>query len=603
MPAPTMDVSRIRNFCIIAHVDHGKSTLADRILGLTGAVSKREEREQFLDSMDLERQRGITIKAKAVRLSYTAKDGQVYQFNLIDTPGHVDFNYEVSRSLAACEGAILVVDAAQGVEAQTIANVYLALENSLEIIPVINKIDLPSAQPEEARAQVQDVIGLPADECLLISAKEGTGVPELLERIVQKIPPPKANGDKPLRALVFDSHYDQYQGVVAHVRVMDGNMKRGLLIKGMSRDLVTEITTLGVFNPKPFAVDELLCGQVGYIAGAIKNISDLRVGETITSGRDGATEALPGYMEPKPVVFCGMYPVDNDGYENLRDALEKLQLNDTAFHYEPDTSQALGFGFRCGFLGLLHMEIVQERLEGEFDLDLIVTCPSVIYKVEMLDGSMMEIDNPSKLPPLGKYAAIHEPYVKLTVYTPQNSVGAVMELVKAKRGEYKDMKYIGGNRLVATYEAPFADIIVDFHDKLKSRTSGYASMEYEFIEYRPGKLVKLDVALAGDIVDALSFIVPEENAYYKGRDLVSKLKEVIPQQMFEVAVQAVANGRTIARATVKAKRKNVLAKCYGGDITRKKKLLEKQKRGKKRMKQVGNVEVPQEAFMAILSLE
>jgi GTP-binding protein LepA len=598
-----MDVSRIRNFCIIAHVDHGKSTLADRILGLTGAVSDREKREQFLDSMELERQRGITIKAKAVRLSYTAQDGQEYMFNLIDTPGHVDFTYEVSRSLAACEGAILVVDAAQGVEAQTIANVYLAMENSLEIIPVINKIDLPSARPDEAKAQVQDVIGLPADDCILISAKEGTGVPELLERIVQKIPPPPAHGDRPLRALVFDSHYDQYQGVVAHVRVKDGALRQGMSIKGMSRGLETEVTTLGVFNPKPFAVSALECGQVGYIAGAIKDISELRVGETITALRGPATEPLPGYMEPKPVVFCGMYPVENDGYENLRDALEKLQLNDTAFHYEPDTSQALGFGFRCGFLGLLHMEIVQERLEREFDLDLIITCPSVIYRVEMLDTTFFEIDNPSKLPPLGKYAAIHEPYVKLTVYSPQTNIGAVMELVKAKRGTYKDMKYIGGNRIVATFDAPFADIIVDFHDKLKSRTSGYASMEYEFIGYRPGKLVRLDVALAGDIVDALSFIVPEENAYYKGRDLVSKLKEVIPQQMFEVAVQAVANGRTISRATVKAKRKNVLAKCYGGDITRKKKLLEKQKAGKKRMKQVGNVEIPQEAFMAILSLE
>ena len=596
-------VSRIRNFCIIAHVDHGKSTLADRILGLTGAVSDREKREQFLDSMELERQRGITIKAKAVRLSYTAKDGLTYMFNLIDTPGHVDFNYEVSRSLAACEGAILVVDAAQGVEAQTIANVYLAMENSLEIIPVINKIDLPSARPDEAKAQVQDVIGLPAEDCILISAKEGTGVPELLERIVQKIPPPKDNSAKPLRALVFDSHYDQYQGVVAHVRVVDGAIRPKLLIKGMSRDMETEVTMMGVFNPKPTVVESLECGMVGYIAGAIKNIADLRVGETITSVRDGSKEPLPGYAEPKPVVFCGMYPVENDGYEMLRDALAKLELNDTAFHYEPDTSQALGFGFRCGFLGLLHMEIIQERLEREFDLDLIVTCPTVIYRVEMLDGTMMEIDNPSKLPPLGKYAAIHEPFVKLTVYTPQTAIGAVMELVKAKRGEYKDMKYIGGNRVVATYEAPFADIIIDFHDKLKSRTSGYASMEYEFLDYRPGKLVKLDVALAGEIVDALSFIVPEENAYYKGRDLVSKLKEVIPQQMFEVAVQAVANGRTIARATVKAKRKNVLAKCYGGDITRKKKLLEKQKRGKKRMKQVGNVEVPQEAFMAILSLE
>jgi GTP-binding protein LepA len=598
-----MDISRIRNFCIIAHVDHGKSTLADRILELTGVIGEREKRDQFLDSMELERQRGITIKAKAVQIRYRARDGREYMFNLIDTPGHVDFTYEVSRSLAACEGAILVVDAAQGVEAQTIANVFLALENSLEIIPVINKIDLPSAQPEACRVQIQDVVGLPAGDCLLLSAKEGTGVPDLLERVVERVPPPRGRPAAALRALVFDSHYDSYLGVVSPIRVVDGAIRRGMVVRGMSRGTVGEVATLGVFDPKPVAVDELACGQVGFVTASVKDLRDLRVGETITQARDAAADPLPGYMEPRPVVFCGMYPVENDGYEALREALAKLQLNDTAFVYEPDNSQALGFGFRCGFLGLLHMEIVQERLEREFDIDLVTTCPSVVYKVELLDGRLEEIVNPSKLPPIGQYQAIHEPFVKIQVYMPNDSIGPVMELVKQKRGEFRDLKYIGGNRVVATYEVPFSDIIVDFHDKLKSRSRGYASMEYEIIGYRSGKLVRLDVALAGELVDALSFIVPAETAYYKGRDLVSKLKEVIPEQLFEVAVQAIANGRTISRATVKAKRKNVLAKCYGGDITRKRKLLEKQKAGKKRMKQVGNVEIPQEAFMAILSLD
>ena len=598
-----MHISQIRNFCIIAHVDHGKSTLADRILELTGVISDRDKRDQFLDSMELERQRGITIKAKAVQLPYRANSGSEYMFNLIDTPGHVDFTYEVSRSLAACEGAILVVDAAQGVEAQTIANAYLAIESNLEIIPVINKIDLPSARPEDCRQQIQDVIGLPAEECILISAKDGTGVPELLERIVARVPPPQDRAGQPLRALVFDSHYDLYLGVVSHIRVIDGQIRQKMKVRGMSRGASWETSTLGVFMPKPVGVQELACGQVGFIAGSIKDVRELRVGETITSAEQSAAEPLPGYLEPRPVVFCGMFPVESDGYTGLREALEKLQLNDAAFVFEPDNSAALGFGFRCGFLGLLHMEIVQERLETEFNINLITTCPSVVYHVEMLDGSMREIDNPSKLPPLGQFANIHEPIVRLRVYMPQDGVGPVMELIKQKRGEFKDMKYIGGNRVVATYEVPFSEVIIDFHDKLKSRTRGYASMEYEFLGYRPGKLVRLDVALSGEPVDALSFIVPADNAYYKGRDLVSKLKEVIPPQLFEVAVQAVANGRTISRATVKAKRKNVLAKCYGGDITRKKKLLEKQKAGKKRMKQVGNVEIPQEAFLAILSLE
>ncbi|MBI4862936.1 MAG: elongation factor 4, partial [Candidatus Riflebacteria bacterium] len=530
-------------------------------------------------------------------------DGREYTLNLIDTPGHVDFSYEVSRSLAACEGALLIVDAAQGVEAQTIANVYLAIESGLEIIPVINKIDLPSARPDECRQQIQEVIGLPADDCLLISAKDGTGVPELLERIIEKIPHPRNRFDEPLRALVFDSHYDSYLGVVSHIRVVSGQIRNRMKVRGMSRGLSCEVVSLGVFNPKPLPVQELSCGHVGFMTGSIKDVRELRVGETITASDQPASEPLPGYKEPRPVVFCGMFPVENDGYENLREALAKLQLNDAAFHFEPDTSAALGFGFRCGFLGLLHMEIVQERLEREFDVDLVTTCPSVVYSIEMLDGSFKEVDNPSKLPPLGQYQNIHEPYVRLKVYMPNESVGPVMELVKQKRGEFRDLKYIGGNRVVATYEVPFSDIIVDFHDKLKSRSRGYASMEYELIGYRAGKLVRLDVALGGDLVDALSFIVPADNAYYKGRDLVSKLKEVIPSQLFEVAVQAVANGRTISRATVKAKRKNVLAKCYGGDITRKRKLLEKQKAGKKRMKQVGNVEIPQEAFMAILSLE
>ena len=603
MASSKIDSTKIRNFCIIAHIDHGKSTLADRILDITSAVTDREKREQFLDSMDLERQRGITIKAKAVRLFHTAKDGQEYAFNLIDTPGHVDFTYEVSRSLAACEGALLVVDATQGVEAQTIANVYLALESELEIIPVLNKIDLASAQPDEVRQQIEDVLGIPAEDALEVSAKEGVGVPELLESLIERVPPPPDLSEKPLRALVFDTHYDSYQGVVFHFRVKDGRMVKKQEIKTMAGDKSFLVQTLGIFSPKPVEVDSIENGMVGWATAAVKDIKDIRVGDTLTDKRSPAAEPLAGYKEPRPVVFCGMYVVDNEDYDSLRDALGKLQLNDAAFAFEPETSSALGFGFRCGFLGMLHMEIIQERLEREYDLNLIITAPSVIYKVEMPDGDLIEIDNPSKLPPVGEYLTIHEPYARTQIYLPNDQIGTVMELVKQKRGEFRDMKSIGGNRLVATYDIPFAELITDFHDKLKSRTRGYGSMEYELKDYRPGELIRLDVAIAGDPVDALSFIVPKENAYYIGRDLVSKLKKVIPRQLYEVGIQALQNNKPIARANVKAKRKNVLAKCYGGDITRKKKLLEKQKKGKKRMKQIGSVEVPQEAFMAILSLD
>ncbi|MBI3890285.1 MAG: elongation factor 4 [Candidatus Wallbacteria bacterium] len=602
---PMTATDLIRNFAIIAHIDHGKSTLADRVLELTGTLTEREmgDRQQILDSIDLERERGITIKAKAVRTIFKSVNGETYQFNLIDTPGHVDFTYEVSRSLAACEGAILVVDAVQGVEAQTIANVYLALENSLEIVPAINKIDLPSAQPDEVKRQIQEVVGIDAHQCLLISAKDGRGVAELLEAVVERIPPPKADPALPLRALIIDSHYDSYQGVICYLRIVDGTVRKGSEVILMSTGKKYQVTSLGIFTPKMVEIDELSAGEVGFMAAAIKDIREARIGDTVTLPRNGATEPLPGYKEAQPVVYCGMFTVDNADFENLREALGKLRLNDASFTYEPDTSVALGFGFRCGFLGLLHMEIIQERLEREYDLELITTAPSVRYRVELLDGSFVEVTNPTKLPPAGKYTAIHEPYVQMKVYFPSEFTGVVMDLVREKRGEYLDMTYIGANRVAGTYELPFADIITDFYDKLKSRTRGYASMEYSFTGYKAAALVKLDIAVAGEIVDALSCIVPEEKAYSRGSLLTSKLKELIPRQLFEVPVQAMVGSRAIARVNIKANRKNVLAKCYGGDITRKRKLLEKQKAGKRRMKQVGAVEIPQEAFMAILSID
>ncbi|MBI2945523.1 MAG: elongation factor 4 [Candidatus Wallbacteria bacterium] len=600
-----MDPRLIRNFSIIAHIDHGKSTLADRVLELTGTLTEREmgDRQQILDSIDLERERGITIKAKAVRTLFQSASGETYQFNLIDTPGHVDFTYEVSRSLAACEGAILVVDAVQGVEAQTIANVYLAVENNLEIIPAINKIDLPSAQPDEVKRQIQDVVGIDAHQCLLISAKDGRGVSELLEAVVERIPPPKTDPARPLRALLIDSHYDSYQGVICYLRVVDGSIKKGAEVQLMSTGKRYEVTSLGIFTPKMVEIDQLSAGEVGFMAAAIKDIREARIGDTVTLARHGATDPLPGYKEAQPVVYCGMFTVDNADFENLREALGKLRLNDASFTYEPDNSVALGFGFRCGFLGLLHMEIIQERLEREYDLSLITTAPSVLYRVELADASFIDVDNPTKLPPAGKYAAIHEPYVEMKIYFPSEFTGVVMDLVRDKRGEFLDMAYIGANRVAGTYVLPFADIITDFYDKLKSRTRGYASMEYHFTGYKAANLVKLDIAVAGDVVDALSCIVPEEKAYTRGRDLTAKLKEVIPRQLFEVPIQAMVGSRAIARVNIKANRKNVLAKCYGGDITRKRKLLEKQKAGKRRMKQVGNVEIPQEAFMAILSID
>ncbi|MBI4871771.1 MAG: elongation factor 4 [Candidatus Riflebacteria bacterium] len=598
-----MESRFIRNFSIIAHIDHGKSTLADRVLELTGTLTEREMREQVLDNTELERERGVTIKAKAVRTAYLASDGNTYQFNLIDTPGHVDFTYEVSRSLAACEGAVLVVDAVQGVEAQTIANVYLALENNLEIIPAINKIDLPSAQPDEVRRQIQEVVGIAEEQCLLMSAKDGRGVHELLEEVVKRVPPPICRPGAPLRALIIDSHYDSYQGVICYLRVFDGSIKKGMEVSLISTGKRYEVAALGIFTPKMQEIGELSAGEVGFMAASIKDIREARIGDTVTLGRHGATEPLPGYKEAQPVVFAGMYTVDNADFENLREALGKLQLNDASFGYEPETSAALGFGFRCGFLGLLHMEIVQERLEREFDLDLITTAPSVLYRIQMKDGSFTDIENPSKLPVAGSFEAIHEPFVEMKIYFPTEYTGAIMELVREKRGEFKTTSYIAANRVVGTYVLPFADIITDFYDKLKSWTKGYASMEYTFIGYRPSDLVRLDVVVAGEVVDALSFIVPQDRAFNRGQALVSKLKELIPRQLFEVPVQAMIGSRAIARVNVKANRKNVLAKCYGGDITRKRKLLEKQKAGKKRMKQVGNVQIPQSAFMAILSLD
>ncbi len=597
--------SRTRNFSIIAHIDHGKSTLADRILEFTGALSSREMQEQVLDKMDLERERGITIKLKAIRLQYKAKDGNEYTLHLIDTPGHVDFTYEVSRSLAACEGALLIVDAAQGIEAQTLANVYLALENDLEIIPVINKIDLPSAEPERVKQEVEDVIGLDASDAVLASAKDGIGIEDILEQIVQKIPAPSGSTDAPLQALIFDSHYDPYRGVIVYIRVVNGCIKPGMKIHMMATGKEFEVLELGTLTPKPVRVEELNVGEVGFVIASIRNVKDTRVGDTITEATRPATEPLPGYRKVNSMVFCGLYPVDNAQYEDLREALEKLELNDASLQYEPETSTALGFGFRCGFLGLLHMEIIQERIEREFDIALITTAPSVVYYAYLNDSeqTVIRIDNPTKMPPQEKLDRIEEPYVKASIMVPNDYVGAVMEICQNKRGEYKDMKYLDANRVSIIYDVPLAEIVYDFFDQLKSQTKGYASFDYELVGYRASKLVKMDILLNNEEVDAFSLIVHREKAYHRGRLLVEKLRGIIPRQMFEVPIQAAIGQKIIARETIRAMRKNVLAKCYGGDISRKRKLLEKQKEGKKRMKQVGSVEIPQEAFMAVLQMD
>ncbi|AFZ91473.1 MULTISPECIES: translation elongation factor 4 [Bacillus] len=595
--------SRIRNFSIIAHIDHGKSTLADRILEKTSAITQREMKEQLLDSMDLERERGITIKLNSVQLKYKAKDGEEYIFHLIDTPGHVDFTYEVSRSLAACEGAILVVDAAQGIEAQTLANVYLALDNDLEILPVINKIDLPSAEPERVRQEVEDVIGLDASDAVLASAKAGIGIEDILEQIVEKVPAPAGDPEAPLKALIFDSLYDAYRGVVAYIRVVEGTVKPGQKIKMMATGKEFEVIEVGVFTPKAQPADELTVGDVGYLTAAIKNVGDTRVGDTITSAVKPAAEALPGYRKLNPMVYCGLYPIDTAKYNDLREALEKLELNDSSLQYEAETSQALGFGFRCGFLGMLHMEIIQERIEREFKIDLITTAPSVIYDVYMTDGEKVVVDNPSNMPDPQKIERIEEPYVKATMMVPNDYVGAVMELCQGKRGNFIDMQYLDANRVSIVYDMPLAEIVYEFFDQLKSSTKGYASFDYELIGYKPSKLVKMDIMLNGEKIDALSFIVHRDYAYERGKVIVEKLKELIPRQHFEVPIQAAIGQKIVARSTIKAMRKNVLAKCYGGDISRKRKLLEKQKEGKRRMKQVGSVEVPQEAFMAVLKMD
>lgn len=598
-----MQTKNIRNFSIIAHIDHGKSTIADRLIEYTGTLSKREMEAQVLDQMDLERERGITIKAQAVRLDYVGKDGEMYQINLIDTPGHVDFTYEVSRSLAACEGALLVVDAAQGIEAQTLANVYLALENDLEIIPVINKIDLPSAEPEKVKQEIEDVIGLDTSDAVLASAKVGIGIEEILDAIVAKVPAPTGSTTAPLSALIFDSHFDAYKGVIAYVRVMDGAIKPGMKLKMIATNKEFEVTEVGCFRPALTNVTELGTGQVGFVAGSIKNVKDVRVGDTITDANRPVAKALPGYRGINPMVYCGLYPVDSSDYDNLKDALEKLQLNDASLLFEPETSIALGFGYRCGFLGLLHMDVIQERLEREYNLSLITTAPSVIYHVYKTNGEMIKIDNPSHLPPVTEIDHIDEPYVRATVIVPNDYVGAVMELSQEKRGEFKDMKYLDVNRVMVTYHVPLSEIIYDYFDRLKSSTRGYASLDYEITDYQTSKLVKLDILLNGDAVDALSVIVHKDKAAQRGRQLAEKLKGIIPQQMFEIPIQAAVGNKVIARETVRAMRKDVLAKCYGGDITRKRKLLEKQKEGKKRMKSVGSVEIPQEAFMAILKID
>lgn len=594
---------KIRNFSIIAHIDHGKSTLADRILELTETVSKREMQAQLLDSMDLERERGITIKLNAIELEYTAKDGETYIFHLIDTPGHVDFTYEVSRSLAACEGAILVVDAAQGIEAQTLANVYLALDNDLEILPVINKIDLPAADPERVRTEVEDVIGLDASEAVLASAKAGIGIEEILEQVVEKVPAPQGDVEAPLKALIFDSVYDAYRGVILQIRVVDGSVKVGDTIQLMSNGKEFVVTEVGIFTPKAVARDFLMAGDVGYLAAAIKTVADTRVGDTITLANNPAEEALAGYKKMNPMVFCGLYPIDSNRYNDLREALERLQLNDASLQFEPETSQALGFGFRCGFLGLLHMDVIQERLEREFNLDLIMTAPSVIYHVNTTDGETMEVANPSEFPDPTRIESIEEPFVKAQIMVPNEFVGAVMELAQRKRGEFVTMDYLDANRVNVIYHIPLSEIVFDFFDKLKSSTRGYASFDYEISDYHPSRLVKMDILLNSEKVDALSFIVHKDFAYERGKVIVEKLKKLIPRQQFEVPIQATIGQKIVARSDIKALRKNVLAKCYGGDVSRKRKLLEKQKAGKKRMKSIGSVEVPQEAFLSVLSMD
>ena len=593
----------IRNFSIVAHIDHGKSTLADRLLEATGTLTQREMEAQVLDNMELERERGITIKSQAARLVYRRDDGNEYILNLIDTPGHVDFTYEVSRSLAACEGALLVVDATQGIQAQTLANCYLALDNDLEIVPVINKVDLASARPDEIKQEIEDVIGIEAEDAPLVSAKTGLNIDQVLEEIVERLPAPEGDEDAPLKALIFDSYYDSYKGVVCYVRILDGVVKPGTKIKLMATDKVYDVVEVGVFTPRLFPIGELRAGDVGYVTASIKNVRDARVGDTITYADRPTAEALPGYKPAVPMVYSGIYPVDGAKYDELKEALEKLQINDAALNFEPETSIALGFGFRCGFLGLLHMEIIQERIEREFNLDIITTAPSVIYKVIKTDGEVLDITNPTNLPEPTEIDYMEEPVVKASIITPTDYVGAVMELCQERRGTYIDMQYMEETRAVITYDMPLNEIVYDFFDTLKSRTRGYASLDYEFKGYVQTELVKLDILLNGDVVDALSMIVPKERAYHKGRGIAEKLKEIIPRQMFEVPIQAAVGSKIIARETVKAMRKDVLAKCYGGDISRKKKLLEKQKEGKKRMRQVGSVEVPQEAFMAVLKVD
>lgn len=594
----------IRNFSIIAHIDHGKSTLADRLIEMTGVLSKREMEEQILDNMDIERERGITIKSQAVRMKYKAKDGNIYELNLIDTPGHVDFNYEVSRSLAACDGAILVVDASQGVEAQTLENVYLAIDNNLEILPVINKVDLPNARPDEIKNEIEDIIGLPAQDAPCISAKTGLNVDEVLERIVTDLPAPTGDENAPLQALIFDSIYDNYQGAIAYVRIKNGTVRVGDKIRLMASDKTFTVTEVGYFEPGTYLpADKLEAGEVGYIAASIKSLSDIRVGDTITLDQNPAQEPLPGYKKVNPMVYCGLYPVDGSDYENLKVALEKLKLNDAALEYEPETSAALGFGFRCGFLGLLHLEIIEERLDREFNLSLITTSPSVIYKVYKTDGTMCEIYNPSDLPPTDEISRIEEPFVEAEILTPKEYVGNLMEICQNRRGIYIDMKYLDPTRVTLVYELPLNEIIYDFFDSLKSKTKGYASFDYELKEYKTSNLVKLDILVNGENVDALSFIVHRDNSYERGKKMIEKLKTVIPRQLFAIPLQAAIGGKIIARETISAMRKDVLAKCYGGDVTRKKKLLEKQKRGKKKMREIGNVQIPQEAFLSVLKLD